>query len=141
MRIAKTDVDDQTSAMTIAKKASVAIDQPGNRRLGDAERLQRVVDQPDIVVEQELELEADEDRREHHRKHHQRAQEALAARRPLDQQREAEAEQHFEIERDRQQEDRAAEGLPEHRVGEGVDVVAQADEAPRASRAGSGGTA
>ena len=87
----------------------------GIARSGDAQRLQRIVDEPDIVVEQELELEADQDRREHHRKHHQRAQHALAARRLLDQQREAEPEQHFEIERDRQQQHGAAERLPEDR--------------------------
>ena len=85
----------------------------GIARLGDAERLQGIVHQADIVVEHELELEADEDRREHHRKHHDRAQDALAARRLLDQQRQAEAEQHFEIERDRQQQHGAAEGRPE----------------------------
>ena len=101
-------------------EGEVAVDQPGDRAVGEAERLQRVVHQADIVVEHELELEADQDRREHHREHHERAQHALAARRLLDQQRQAEAEQHFEVERDGQQQHGAAEGDPEIPIGEDV---------------------
>ena len=110
--MAKTEVDDQTSATTMAMKARWPSISHGIA-CRDAERLQGVVHQADIVVEHELELEADEDRREHHREHHQRAQDALAARRLLDQHGQAEAEQHFEIERDGQQQNGAAEGPPE----------------------------
>ncbi len=111
--MAKTEVDDQTSATRMAMKARLPSISQGIALVGQAERLQRVVHQADIVVEHELELEADEDRREHHREHHQGAQHALAARRLVDQQRQAEAEQHFEIERDGEQQDGAAEGDPE----------------------------
>ena len=118
IRIAKTEVDDQISAIEDGDEGEMALDQPGDRAVGQAERLQRVVHQADIVVEHELELEADEDRREHHREHHHRAQHALAARRLLDQQGQAETEQHFEVERDGQQQHGAAEGDPEIPVGE-----------------------
>ncbi len=109
MRIANTGVDDQTSATRIEKKARLPSISQGMSPFRYPQRLQRVVDEPDIVVEQKLELEADEDRREHHRKHHKRAQHPLSAHRSLEQQREAEAEQHFEIERKRQKHDGAQE--------------------------------
>jgi hypothetical protein len=57
--------------------------------------LQGVVDQADIVIEHELELEADQDRREHHRKHHDGAQQALAACGLFDKQRQKKAQNHL----------------------------------------------
>jgi hypothetical protein len=84
------------------------------------ERLQGIVDEADIVVEHELELEADEHRRKHHRKHHQRAQHALATRRLVDQQREPEAEQHFGIQRDRQNSTVRPKATQKSQIGQDV---------------------
>lgn len=105
-----------------------AVDQPRDRLVRQAERLQRVVHEADIVVEHELELEADEDRREHHGEHHDGAEQPLSARRLLHQHGKAEAEQHFHVERDGEQENGAAERRPEFEVRQNARIVAQADE-------------
>ncbi len=121
--MAKTEVEDQISAMVMAVKARWLSISQGMAAVGQAQRLQRIVHQADIVVEHEFELEADQDRREHHRKHHQRAQDALSPRRLFDQHRKTESEQHFQIERDRQQEHGAAEGVPEVGIGQDRKIV------------------
>ena len=104
----------------------IPVDQPWYRAVAETQRMQRIVQDADVVVENELELVADEDRRKHHRKHHDRPERPLAPRNPVDQQGDAQPEQEFEIESDRKEQDRAAECDPEIRVREYALVVSEA---------------
>ena len=88
-----------------------------------------VVDQPDLGVEEPLELEADQDGGEHHRHHHDRAEGALAADHLGHELRDAEAQEEFDVHRQRHEENGAAERRPKQRiVRKQMDVVLEADQ-------------
>ena len=127
--MANTEVDDQISAIEMAMKARCAIDQPRDRRRcvmpSDCSAL---FTRPILSLNMNLNWKPTRIGENIIGNIMMRAQDALAARRLLDQQREAEAKQHFEIERDGEQQHRAAERPPEIGVGQDRQIIPEADE-------------
>ena len=105
-----------------------------DRRFGDPERLRRVVDpSPTLSLNRNLNWKPTRIGENIIGNIIQRAQKPLSARDPFDEQRQAEAEQHLEIERPTSS--GARHGAPEtfvqeHRVRECVHIIAQADQRP-----------
>ena len=95
----------------------------------DADDGEKIAQHAEIGMRHQLPHQCGQGRRRHQRQQQQDGGDVVEARRPLQQQRDAQAQQQFENHRQESIGKRDVDGVPELRIGEEVDVVLEPDEA------------